>query len=138
MSSEDVDLLEEKAPGYLASRLALGSSRINAQLRKGYAVPFVDPVPEIVFGWLTSMVTPEAYRKRGWDPADEQSVQIEQDRKDALAEIKEAADSENGLFDLPLRDDTDSSARTHGGPFAYSEPSPYDWLDVQAEALRDR
>lgn len=138
MPSEDVDLLEEKAPGYLASRLALASSRMNAQLRKRYAVPFLAPVPEIVLGWLTSIVTPEAYRKRGWNPSDEQSAEIEQDRKDALDEIKQAADSENGLFDLPLRDDVDGSGVVRGGPVAYSEPSPYDWLDVQAEAIRGR
>jgi hypothetical protein len=101
-------------------------------------VPFASPAPEIVLGWIVAMTTPEAYRKRGWDPGEKQSAQIEQDRTDALSELKEAADSSEGLFDLPLREDVSTSGIVAGGPLGYSEPSPYDWLDVQREVLRGR
>lgn len=138
MSPEDVELLEEKAPGFLLSRLKIGTSRITAKLRKRYDAPFASPVPEVVLGWLTAMVTPDGYRKRGWNPSDEQAAQVEQDRKDALAEIDQAADSVEGLYDLPLRADTTATGITRGGPLVYSEPSPYDWTDRQREAIRGR
>jgi hypothetical protein len=84
------------------------------------------------------MTDPDMYRRRGWAPADEQSLEIEQARKDALAEIQLAADAENGLFDLPLLEGSNESGISRGEPFGYSEASPYDWLDRQAEALRGR
>lgn len=138
MPSADVDALETQEPGFLDAQLSMVTDRINSQLRKRYAVPFESPVPEIFLGWLTAIVTPLAYRKRGWNPSDEQSQAIEQDRKDALAEVQLAADSEIGLFDLPLRETTGESGISRGGPLGYSEASPYDWTDVQAEAIRGR
>lgn len=138
MPSEDVELLEARYPGYLAARLKLNTSFIYARLAKRYAVPFAAPAPEIVLGWLTAMTTTDAYRKRGWNPGDEQSAQVEQDRKDALDQMKEAADEDNGLFDLPLREDTSASGISRGTPLGYSEVSAYDWIDIEAEALRGR
>ncbi len=138
MPDDDVDALETKYPGFIARRLVVNTSKINAQLPKRYATPFAAPVPEIVIGWLVAMTAPEVYRKRGWDPGDAQSAQIEQDRTDALAEIQAAVDSENGLYELPLREDTSTGGVVVGGAFGYAEPSPYDWLDLQAEAVRGR
>lgn len=138
MPEADVVYLEATYPGWIASRLKIGTSRINGRLRKRYAAPFANPVPEIVLGWLDAMVTVEAYQKRGWNPSDEQSKQIADAAATAFGEIKEAADSEEGLFDLPLRQNTTEDGIAKGGPLAYSEASPYDWTDVQAEALRGR
>lgn len=138
MPSDDVDLLEAKEPGFLDAQIVMAKGRLYAQLRKRYAVPFADPAPEIFLGWVATCVTPVAYRKRGWNPSDEQSAAIEQDRKDALAEVQLAADAQNGLFDLPLRENTTADGISLGGPLGYSEPSPYDWRDAQAEAIRGR
>jgi len=137
MPPDDVDALEAKAQGFLLSRLVVGTSKINARLAKRYATPFTVPVPEIVLGWLTNIVTVEAYRKRGINPSDEQNEQIETDRLEALAELKEAADSENGLFDLPLREDLTASGISRGGPLVYSESSPYTWTREQARTGRE-
>lgn len=138
MPAEDVDFLEDHAPGYLASRLALNTSYIYSRLPKRYATPFTAPAPEIVLGWLVAMTTVDAYRKRGWNPADQQSQDLVQDRKDALDELKEAADAQNGLFEIPLREDTSEGGVARGEPFGYSEVTPYEWTDVQAEAARGR
>ena len=138
MPSADVDRLEVDFPGYIVRRCTVRYSWICARLAKRYAVPFATPVPEVILGWLVSLVEPDAYRKRGWNPGDEQTADIEQGAKDAREEIALAADSENGLFDLPLREDTSESGISKGGPLGYSETSPYDWIDVEAEALFGR
>ncbi len=138
MPPEEVDAIEAKYPGFLARRLAVNTSRMYAQLSKRYDVPFRTAPPEIALGWVVAMTDPDMYRRRGWAPAEEQSLEIEQLRKDALAEIQLAADAQNGLFDLPLLEDSNETGISRGDPFGYSEPSPYDWLDVQAEALRGR
>jgi hypothetical protein len=134
MPFEDVDFLESNHSGFLDARLEVGTSIINARLAKRYAVPFEDPVPEIVLGWLVAIVTPKAYQKRGWNPSDQQSAQILADATEALEQMKEAADSEVGLFDLPVRADLeDTSGVSKGGPLGYTEMSPYVWTDLQVE-----
>lgn len=137
MPAADVAYLESVAAGFIAARLAVNSSVINGRLGKRYA-PFLAPIPEIVLGWLVALTTYDAYLKRGYDPSSEQNGNIKDAYDQALADLKEAADGVDGLFDLPLRDGAAASAVTKGGPFVYSEPSPYDWTDVQAEAIRGR
>ncbi len=137
MPLEDVDMLEENHTGFLDARLEVGTSLINARLSKRYAVPLVDPVPEIVLGWLVALVTPKAYQKRGWNPSDAQSEQILKDATEALEQMKEAADSAEGLYELPLRADLEASGVSKGGPLGYTEVSPYRWTDLQVEAGRN-
>jgi len=55
----------------------------------------------------------------------------------AVAELKEAADSKDGLFDLPLRADTTATGVSKGGPRGYSEASPYTNLDRQRARRRN-
>jgi hypothetical protein len=138
MPSPDVALVETNKPGFIATRLAFWSSWIESRLRKRYAVPFSTPTPELVLGWLVDLVNPDVYRARGWNPGEAQSASIEQARTDALAALKEAADGELGLYDIPLREDSTTSGISRGGPLCYSEASPYDWIDRQKEAIRGR
>jgi hypothetical protein len=121
---------------FVESRLVIETSKINARLRKRYAVPFTAPVPEIVLGWLAALVTPKLFERRGWDPSDKQAEIIIGDATAAAAEILEAANSDVGLFDLPLRQDNAETGIVHGGPFGYSEASPYVWTDEQIETVR--
>jgi hypothetical protein len=79
-------------------------------------------------------VTPHAYLKRGCNPSDAQLVELFKDAEKAEAEIKEAADSETGLFDLPLQ--SGASAISKGGPLSYSETSPYVWSTLQRDTGR--
>ena len=66
-------------------------------------------------------------REDGWAKADQERVELE---------LKEAADAEKGLFELPLRaTDTTGSAINAGGPMGYSEQSPYTWTDRQYDHL---
>lgn len=131
-----VDDLEARYPGWLANQLSIASTWIDARLAKRYAVPFAAPYPLAVRMWLAQLVTPRAYHKRGIDALDQQIVDIKDDEKTAKDEIAEAANSETGLFDLPLRDDTSESGIVRGGPFGYSEQSPYVWMDEQERVGR--
>lgn len=124
--------IEAKSPGWIDAQLAYESARIDAQLRKRYAVPFADPAPLVVQGWLARIVELAAWLKRGVTSTDEQFQEYKQRALDAVNEIRDAANAETGLFDLPLTAGAASSGVTAGGPRAYSEQSPYVWTDQQA------
>lgn len=132
MRGKSVDLLESDEPGFLASSLARWQSMLYALLRKRYAIPFADPAPEILLSWLTHLTTLDAYRKRGISPDDPLFASLKADADLALAQAKEAANSSEGLFDLPVSQNNETTAVTQGGPMSYSETSPYAWQDLQA------
>lgn len=133
MPQASVDALESREPDFLQTTLNDWSAWINARLAKRYAVPFGDPPPTVVVVWLTQIVTFAAYAKLGWQPSSEQDrTAIVDPATQAKADVKEAADAKDGLFDLPLRSDTTTSGVAVGGPLAYAEASPYRWADLQA------
>lgn len=137
MAPQDVDLVESKAPGFIDCQIAIKQEMLDARLRKRYSVPFVGTVNEAIKGWLTRIVTPEVMRKRGARADDPMMVQVIDGAAEAVTEIKEAADSQIGLYDLPLTGTTGVSGIAYGGPRAYAEQSPYTWKKIQAEAARD-
>ena len=130
--SSFVSDIETVSPGWTLLQLTLESARLDARLGKRYATPFALPAPLCVQGWLAKIVTLSAWLKRGFDPTDRQGQIYVADRDGALAEIKEAADAVDGLFDLPLRADLTASGVTRGSPRAYSEQSPYVFTDGQS------
>ena len=132
LSRDDVLTVESISGNFTANRIAIWQAQIDARLNKRYAVPFAT-VPEIVLGWLVALVSLDVLIKRGYANSDEKFVeQIEVGAKTALDQITEAANSQTGLFDLPLVDGQPGSAITQGGPMGYAETSPYSWTDVQA------
>ncbi len=137
MPPTDVDELDVRVPGFIALQLEIVSAEIDSRLAKRYAVPFASPYPIAVRGWLSRIVTRTAYLKRGIDPDDPQWQSYDEDAKAARVELLEAANSDTGLFELPLRSDTSVIGVSKGGPYAYSERSPYVWTSRQASAGRD-
>ncbi len=137
MPSDDVDAIELASPGWIDSQLEYWSAQIDSRLRKRYAAPFSVPYPLAVKGWLARIVTVRCYLKMGVRASDEQFAEIKADADAAIAEIKEAADSVTGLFDLPLREDTTTTGVSRGAPRSYTEASPYAWTTVQANAGRE-
>lgn len=131
MPADDVRQLNDLAPAFLEALLREVSSRIDARLRKRYAVPFKSPVPEIVKGWVLRIATPRAYIRLGVNPSDMQFESLRVDADEAWKEIAEAADAQNGLYDLPLLAGSSSSGISTPATFGYSEATPYGFLDSQ-------
>lgn len=132
---EYLDTIEAAEPGWIDTMLGSVSAWIDARLRKRYAAPFEDPPPAAVLDWANVIATLQVYWKRGVNPNDEQVVLMRELAATAKEEIKEAADAKDGLFDLPLRSDTTADGIINAGPLAYSEASPYQWIDAQAIAI---
>jgi hypothetical protein len=122
------DDIESVEPGWLQTALQDLSGSIDARLAKRYAVPFnlTDP-PAIIRTWLVAMVDHMAWLKRGVSPVNEHFPAIEQRATKAEEQLKEAADSRDGLFDLPLQDGA-ASAVVARAPIGYAE-------DVYGEAV---
>lgn len=130
------DTIESQHPGWLDKQLERWSGWIDARLSKRYATPFdADSPPMIVEEWLSRIVTHRCYLKRGVDPTDAEVSAIADDAQKAKDEITEAANSNTGLFELPLRADLQGSVGVvRASPQGYSEVSPYTWTELQREA----
>jgi len=137
MGAAQIDRLEGKLPGFVASSLVDESAYIDARLRKRYAAPFQAPYPPVVLRWLNQLVTLKSMMALGFNPQSPQDSLAKEQHDIAVAELKEAADSKDGLFDLPLRADTTATGVSKGGPRGYSEESPYTNLDRQRARLRN-
>lgn len=132
-----IDEIETADAGWTLVQVNYWSAWIDSRLRKRYSAPFQAPYPIAVLGWLARILDVRCLLRRGVAPTDEQFQEFKADAERALAEIKEAADSQDGLFDLPLRADTTATGITQGAPLGYSEVSPYTWSQLQREAAAD-
>jgi|HubBroStandDraft_6_1064221.scaffolds.fasta_scaffold74949_3 hypothetical protein len=90
------------------------------------------PVPECLLNWIVQLTAWDVMRKHGANTTDPQTTLLANDFTTALADLEKAANSKDGLFDLPAVDDG-ASAISSGGPLWYTESSPYVSADV-AEA----
>ena len=81
-------------------------------------------VPRAILRWLVALVTVDLYDRRGRNGNAPALVTVQANYDQALAELKEAADSKEGLFDLPVSEDLDSAVTT-GGVLSHADASPY-------------
>jgi phage gp36-like protein len=134
MPAEDIDALETSYSDIVDRIATAVSGMFDARLIKRYAAPFEAPYPDALKMAVVQVVVYRLYRKRGYDPSSTMGDLIQKDHDDALAWLKEAADSKEGLVELPIRQATppEATAVDSGGPLGYSEASPYAWMDVQA------
>lgn len=135
MPNEQIERLEEIAPGWLAAQLEASSRWADMWLAKRYRVPFSAPYPEAVKSWVARMVTARAYLAHGIPASDAQLELITSDATKAEEEVKQAADGQLGLIDLAPSDQS-SAAVQYGGTRVYSESSPYVGKDVQRQRAR--
>lgn len=125
------------SPNFVEAKIASVQAWLEARLRKRYVIPLDKnglKVPETALLWIARIVTRECYGRRGFNPTSEQDQAMVLELATAAeAEVKEAADSETGLFDLPLNQDdpNDASGVAEGFPLSYSETSPYVAFDRQ-------
>lgn len=150
MPAADVAELEAQDPGWLQAQIDRVGAHVDARLAKRYAVPFGtapaapdDPrndVPLKVEDWIVAIVTMRAYARRGVNPSSGElwfESNVIAPANTAAEELKEAANSNEGLFDLPLLASSDTTGISRGGPLTYSETSPYVWQDVEADLGKD-
>lgn len=93
------------------------------------------PVTETVLRWLVAIVTWNAMCRRYRNSQDPALVTFKDEYDQALAEMREAADSKDGLLELPTTEDQ-GSAVALASPLGYTETSPYVWQDVQEQTGR--
>jgi hypothetical protein len=134
---EFIDELHAIAPLWFDTQFAAQSRKIDGKLRKRYAAPFAEPVPETVKAWLADIMAYRTYVRRGVDPTDLQMVSVKEAHNAAWKEIDEAADAADGHWDLPLRADTDESGISKTSTLAYSEQSPFVAFDGQVDVGRN-
>lgn len=139
MPDEHVDQLESTWPGFLAAQLDAQSVWIESRLRKRYKRELftAEPLTKLLGLWLSRIVTAVAYSRRGWDPSGVDVDAIVTDGEAARAEVLEAANGENGLFELALADSEGATAPMKQATRAYSEQSPYVGFSRQARIGRD-
>lgn len=136
MPPADVDAVDALYPGTFDALAESVSRTFDARLAKRYAAPFEDP-PETLRWHVAQCVAAALWQKRGYNPGSAQDQIIQENKAEALAWLKEAADSSEGLVELPRREDEPKSdGVTRGGPLGYSEASPYVWTDDQADEGR--
>jgi hypothetical protein len=120
-------------PGWIEKQIDLVSAlEVDARLAKRYVTPFASPPPLAVQSWAARILDARVLIRRGIDPVDDQYLAILADANAAKAEMAEAANAEAGLYDLPLRADTDASGIARPMPRSYSEASPYVWTTRQS------
>lgn len=112
-------------------------SRILAFLRKRYDVTKIDTTnpPDALIDWIARCVLPDMWRARGANPSDTQTADAIADREAVLKDVQvEASDASTGLLELPLANDEATSGVSQGGPYSYTEASPYVAFDAQRSA----
>lgn len=132
-----LDEIETQTPGWLNAQLEALYAEINARMGKRYNVPFPSPPPSVVQSWTIHIVSLNAWLKRGVSAIDETFAEYQKKHDRAYDEMKEAADSTAGLFELPLSAADDASGVKRGTPLVYSEQSPYVGFTRQARTGRE-
>lgn len=133
MPAADIDALEALYPGTFDTVATAVSRLFDGSLCKRYSAPFSTPFPEALKWNVAQVVVATLWQKRGYNPGSAQDEIIQQNKADALAWLKEAANAKDGLVELPLREDTTAEGVSKPGPLGYSEVSPYAWTDIQRE-----
>jgi phage gp36-like protein len=138
LPESDIDLLEKRSPGITLRIATRISGNFDSRLMKRYAAPFQEPYPDALVDAVARVVAWRLLLRRGFNPSSEQDTLVKEEKDEALAWVKEAADSKEGLVELPLRQTSagEGSAVNAGGPLGYSEQSPYTWMTLQAKAAR--
>lgn len=138
MPSADVDAVNDLFPGTFTTIAESVSRLFDGRLAKRYTTPVENP-PEELKLHVAHVILWHFWNKRGRNASSEQdSLVIDGNKDAAMAWLEELADSENGKIELPRRvvGKPDADQITKGAPFVYSESSPNEWIDRQAEAVR--
>jgi hypothetical protein len=119
--------------------LDLESAHIRSRLVKRYAIDWTEvtnqPVPDKIIQWLILLVDIPVCKCTGATPEGRVDDWAREDQARVNDELKEAADAENGLFELPLRE-TGASAIHIGVPHVVERLTPAGYWDTVAARRR--
>lgn len=119
--------------------LDLSSAHIRSRLVKRYLIDWTEvanqPVPDKIIEWLILLVDIPVCKCTGAVPEGRVDDWVREDEKRVNDELKEAADADNGLFELPLRE-TGPSAVYIGVPHVVASQMPWDYYDRLARERR--
>lgn len=125
-----------------AASVVLGSTGLTALFPVGnydttdtYAA--APPVPETILRWLTDLVTEDVAIRHGINSNDPLWTKIDDRVKLTRQQIEQAANTKDGLWDLPVSEDLGSAVDT-GGPRGVAQASPYAWTYQQVRAAHRR
>jgi hypothetical protein len=124
--------VEARYPGWITEQIGIWGEVIDSRLRKRYPVPFAVPIPVSVQMWLARLLDARLLLKRGVDATDAQYADFAKSAADVMSELKEAADSNTGLYDLPLTALGDSAIKREQ-PMSFSNAGPYAGFRSQRE-----
>lgn len=117
---------EDENPGRLLAMIEAISRLMDSHLFKRYATPFAEPVPEVVKFHGTQILSHQLRIIIGFDPGSRQDEQIVDARNAAFAWLEQAANSRDGLVELPVREpdpgkpDVSGVARRKARGFSYA------------------
>ena len=134
MPPSDIDALEAQVPGCVDAIAQTTVAQFCSMLRKRYSV-IPDPVPLECKSRAAHAVLYQLFLRRGFNPSSAQDGYIRKAYEDAMAWLREASDPKSGLVVIGLAGDQSEKAVNVGGPLAYSEASPYTWMDQQRATL---
>jgi len=126
--------LDAKWPGKLQALCSAASGWVDSRIGKRYVRPVPNP-PDIIRKLTAWLVEPEAFMALGIRPSDEQWTLVEKHFEFVHEQLKEIADAKDGLYDLPLSANDDSSGIVAPVTLGYSEQSPYTSRHKQYDAV---
>jgi len=139
LPARDIDELDVVFPGTVDGISEAESRKADARLAKRYATPFQEPYPEALRSAVAYCVVYRLYQKRGPNPGSALEEAVLRDYNEAKDWFKEAANSKDGLIELPPREDgDDDKGVVQGGPLCVNDLTPYDAMQAQAEGAYGR
>lgn len=114
-------------------------SHIKTRLVKRYAVTNDfqgGDVPEKIVEWLTTLTDIDVWKCVGGIPEGREDGWADKDRERVESELKEAANADEGLFELPTKNSSalGDSAVNKGGPHVVAYSTAFTYWDAVAAA----
>lgn len=127
-----IEYLAEAGPDFCTAQIAIAESRIRDQLSKRYNMDAIVSANDTLKGWIAALVSVKVLTRRGIDPTDILWKTIQDAATIANDEIKQAAQSDTGRFDLPR-----ATAVRKSVIVGSSDHDPHAWIRRQAIKTRD-
>lgn len=128
---------EPGQPSWVLEQCRLKQAWVYSRLDLNYDVQkFGDPVPAIIKQWIAYLVAADLLMLLGDEPNQEDIDRYEKRADQSRADIEAAANSETGLFSLPLKQGTSTDGAQRKTVRYTHTASPYVSLRMQRDRGR--